>query len=220
MEPDSAGYLENASPYNFRAELEAMTLLQRSLSPAHSLPAPLLHPADPDPSTALGVAPQSTQDSEAVFGGSWGGMPILTPPPSESLPLESLEGVAEPAPWARAGDVSRRETELSSHLEPSVEEALLSVYSPPSSSIASSSSCEDIASITDEKSPAANAGEDSISEDAAKAGESQKVRFSESDEEAVGEEESKSEKAIKLPQSTFWLKFASLLCMHACASLR
>lgn len=206
VEPDSAGYLENTSPYNFRAELEAMTLLQQSLSSAHSLPDPLLRdPASSDLSTAFGVASQSTQDPKAVSGNSWGGLalPILTPPPSESLRLESVEGVAEPALWAPAGDLSPRETELSSHLDPSVEEALLSVYSPPSSSIASSSSCEDIASIVDEKSPVADAGEDSISEDTVKANESQKVRFSESDEEVAGEEESRSEKAIKLPQSRF-----------------
>lgn len=189
-----------------------MTLLQQSVSSTHpQLQQSVRDAANPDLSTALGAAPQSTQDPQEVC---WGGVAdhILTPPPSENLRLESLDGVAESAPWALANDVSRRKTELLGHLEPSMEETLLSVYSPPTSSIASSSSCEDIASIADEKGPADAAGEDGLSEDATKTSVSQKVRFSESDEEVAGDEEEKSEKIIKLPQSKFFDN-APLLCM-------
>lgn len=95
-------------------------------------------------------------------------------------------------------------THASELLQPPADAVPLPVYSPPASSIASSSSYDDIASILDEdKSPASIAGT-AGSEGASSAAKPRKTSASsESDDEnpAASDDSKIGGKAIKLPQS-------------------
>lgn len=114
--------------------------------------------------------------------------------------LGSTAEVQNPSPLSvQSPQLTSVITHASELLQPPADAVPLPAYSPPASSIASSSSHDDIASILGEDKSPASIAETASSEGTAKPRKTS--ASSESDDENPAAYDSKSGKAIKLPQS-------------------
>ena len=196
--------------YGFAAEIEALNIVNPS--PEHDAPPEL--PAVPEARqspTPLGASPPTADFSD--LGTALSSMFATSPRPAPQHNGCATD-VQFAAPSPRRGSYDACSEQLHS-LSPRVldETALLHpAYSPLSSSIASSSSLEDIASIVGGKSPQSSltghdmAAAEPVSPAASSTARRKSSASSDSEEETATVDESKTNKVIKLPQSKKTIK--------------